>query len=268
MATRIQAVDRALRILEAAAEAGTPLSLTEMSERVGLHISTTHRLLATMRARGFIERDAEGGRYRIGVQAFRVGNSFAGETDLRPRLHPMLMGLAARSGETANLVIRHGLEAVYIDHAIGTQVAKLFTEIGQRVPLHCTAVGKVLLAGGPGKDGDLVRGLTLAAFTLHTITSRRALQRELAAIRAAGFAMDHEEHELGVACVAAPVRDASGAVVAAIGISGPSGRVSSAVTALSEHVRTAAAQASRALGSGGSWPPPSPVAGRRRLGRL
>jgi len=78
----------------------------------------------------------------------------------------------------------------------GTQVAKLFTEIGQRVPLHCTAVGKVLLAGGPGED-DLVRDLTLAAFTPRTITSRRALQRELAAIRAAGFAMDREEHELG-----------------------------------------------------------------------
>ncbi len=268
MAAHIQAVDRALRILETTAAAGTPLSLAEMSQRVGLHVSTTHRLLATMRARGFIERDAESGRYRIGVQAFRVGSAFAEDTDLRPRLHPMLTRLAARSGETANLVIRRGLEAVYIDHVIGTQVAKLFTEIGQRVPLHCTAVGKVLLASGPGEDGDLVRGLTLAAWTIHTITSRRALQRELATIRAAGYAIDREEHELGVGCVAAPVRDATGAVVAAIGISGPSGRVLSAVTALSEHVRAAAAEASRALGSADPRSRSSPVAGRCRPGRL
>ncbi|MDR7542758.1 MAG: IclR family transcriptional regulator [Armatimonadota bacterium] len=245
----IQAVDRALQILEALAEAGTPLTLSAISARAGLHVSTAYRLLRTLHRRGFVEQDTETGQYRIGVRAFRVGSSFLEEIGLGRRLRPMLADLAARTGETANLVVRDSLEAVYIDHVIGNKVSKLFTEIGQRVPLHCTAVGKVLLAyAPPAERDDLLAHLDLRRLTPNTITSRSALRRELVAVRSAGCAVDREEHELGVACVAAPVWGASGHLVAAMGVSGPGGRVLTAVGALSERVRAAAAEASRALG--------------------
>jgi DNA-binding IclR family transcriptional regulator len=265
MTRKIQAVERALRILQDVADAPTPPTLTEISGRVSLHVSTAHRMLSTLRSRGFIEQDAETSRYRIGLEAFRVGNRFAAGTDFRARLRPVLEDLAIRSGETANLVIRQSLEAVYIDHVVGTQVAKLFTWIGQSVPLHCTAVGKVLLAGmTPRETGNLPAGLSLIRYTPQTITSRRALWRELAIVRAAGFATDREEHEVGVACIAAPVRDATGAVAAAMGISGPAGRVLAHARTLGGEVRACAAAASRALGYQDVRPRPTPATGRSR----
>jgi IclR family acetate operon transcriptional repressor len=215
-----------------------------------------------------VEQETETGQYRIGVRAFRVGSSFLEEIGLGRRLRPMLADLAARTGETANLVVRDSLEAVYIDHVIGTKVSKLFTEIGQRVPLHCTAVGKVLLAyAPPAEREDLVARLELRRLTPNTITSRGALRRELAAVRSAGCAVDREEHELGVACVAAPVWDASGDLAAAVGVSGPSGRVLTAVAALSKRVRVCAAEASRALGGEALRTAPQASSGQRRPGR-
>lgn len=246
---RVQAVDRALRLLELVAEAAVPMSLSDLSARSGLHISTAHRLLSALKARGFVEQDGDGGRYRVGAAAFLVGSAFIGRGGLGRRLHPVLVDLAARTGETANLVIRHGTEAIYIDHVVGTRVAKLFTEIGQRVPLHCTAVGKVMLAcTTPAGDAAPAAGLDLPRFTPRTIATRRALQRELAAVRGAGYAVDREEHEMGVACIAAPVYDASGCLIAAIGISGPSGRVLRQVGILGGQVRASAAEASRIMG--------------------
>lgn len=249
MATRIQSVDRALRILEVLAAAGRSLGLGEVASTVGLHVSTVHRLLATLRLRAFVEQDEVTGRYRIGTAALRVGTSFLSELDLRPSLRPVLENLAARSKETANLVISQGLEAVYVDHVIGTNVAKLFTQVGQRVPLHCTAAGKVLLAFLPQQRRDeLVAEIPLTRFTKHTLTTRRALIDELARVRAEGYALDREEHEIGVACVAAPIVDASNRLTAAIGISGPSGRILAAVAGFAKVVDSAAREASRSLG--------------------
>jgi len=246
IAARTQAVDRALRVLEIIAEAGRALSLSEISARTGLHVSTTHRLIATLRDRGFVEQERETGHYRIGPGAFRVGRSFLEEFNLGPRLRPVLAELAADTRETANLVIRYGLEAIYLDHVIGAQVAKLFTEVGQRVPLHCTAVGKVLLAYAPDAR-DLLPRLVLMRFTRQTVTTRAALERELAAVRARGYAVDREEHEAGVACIAAVARTDDGTAVAAIGISGPSGRVLPRVARLGERVKAAGEAASRRL---------------------
>ena len=249
MGNRIQSVDRALSILEAMATEGRPLGLGEVASRVGLHVSTVHRLLATMRARSFVEQDDVTGHYRIGTAALRVGTSFLSETDLRPSLRPVLEGLAAKSKETANLVILQELEAVYVDHVIGTKVAKLFTEVGQRVPLHCTAVGKVFLAFLPQHRRDAVLPrMPLARFTKYTLTTRKTLMEEIERVRAAGYAVDREEHEIGVACIAAPILDASDLVTAAIGVSGPSGRILGMVNGLARIVEAAALDASRSLG--------------------
>jgi IclR family acetate operon transcriptional repressor len=171
-----------------------------------------------------------------------------------------LIDLAAQSGETANLVVRHGPEAVYIDHVIGTRDVKLFTTIGQTVPLHCTAVGKVLLAfSAPDTCHTLLAGLRLARHTPNTITSVRALRRELEAIRGTGYAVDREEHERGVACIAAPVCDVMAAAVGAIGISGPAGRVLAELGSLARKVAGSAAAASRSLGCADTRLPPAAI---------
>lgn len=242
-------MDRALRILEAMAAEARSLALGEIAERVGLHVSTVYRLLATLRARAFVEKDELTVRYRIGTAALRVGSSFLSGMDLRPALRPVLESLAARSRETANLVIIQGLEAVYVDHVIGTKVAKLFTQVGQRVPLHCTAVGKVLLAFSLQHERDaLLSQIKLTRFTKKTFTTRRLLAAELTRVRTVGYAVDQEEHEDGVACMAAPVFDAPGKVAAAVGISGPSGRVLETVSSLAKIIQACAAEASRGLG--------------------
>ncbi len=257
MASRIQSVDRALRILEAMAAEGRPLGLGEVASKVDLHVSTVHRLLATLRARAFVEQDEVTGRYRVGTAALRVGSSFLSELDLRPSLRPVLEGLAARSKETANLVILQGLEAVYVDHVIGTKVAKLFTQVGQRVPLHCTAVGKVLMAFSSQLQRDaLPSKIQLTRFTKYTLTTRRALMDEIAKVRATGYALDREEHEIGVACVAAPIVDGSNQLTAAIGVSGPSGRILGSVNSLARIVQAAAFEASRSLGHASSHKEP------------
>lgn len=241
---------RALRILKVIADAFGPLALVEVSRRVALHASTTYRLLATLVAHGFVEQDSASGQYRIGVEAFRVGHSFANLLDLRARVRPMLEALAGQSNETANLVVPSALEAVYIDHVTSKSVARLLTQVGQRVPLHCTAVGKVLLAGMAVQNRiHLPQRIRLTYFTPKTITTRVSLGREIAKVRAQGYAVDRQEHEIGVACVAAPVRGVFGDVVAAIGISGPSGRVLAALSTLIVQVQQSAADASRALGA-------------------
>jgi IclR family acetate operon transcriptional repressor len=269
MGKGIQAVDRALRILDVLADAGAGKGLTEISATAGLNISTTHRLLAALRARGFVEQHAAGGQYRIGAEVFRIGSSFLEEINLGPRLRSVLLDLAARTGETANLVVLHGVEAVYIDHVISPQVATLFTRIGQRVPLHCTAVGKVLLAFATAEEAErLWPRLTLERTTPHTLTSRQALMQELRAVRAAGYAVDREEQELGVACVAAPVCDASGRIAAAIGISGPAGRMLMHVRTLALHVRRCAVAASRLLGCWQRSPVLAAISGAMQSGGM
>jgi len=249
MGSLIQSVDRALRILEVMAVEGRPLGLGEIGGRVGLHVSTVHRLLATLRARGFVEQDEAAGRYRIGTMALRVGGSFLKGMDLRESLRPVLETLAAKSAETANLVVLQGLEAVYVDHVIGTKVAKLFTQVGQRVPLHCTSVGKVLLAFASPEDRvALLSRIRLVRFTRNTLVTRKGLAEEIHAVTTAGYAADREEHEDGVACLAAPVFEASGKVIAAMGISGPSGRIYAFGGSLVKLVQTCAMDASRSLG--------------------
>ena len=249
MTTTIQSVTRALKILEVVATAEHPIRLSAISARENLHVSTAHRLLATLGASGFVEHDAHG-HYRVGITAFRVGASFAEVVDLRGRIQPMLLELSTRTSETANLAVRAGHEAVYIDHVLGNKVSKLFTQIGQRVPLHCTAVGKALLASCAADERDRLLGsLALEAFTPHTITSVRRFRRALCEIRLRGYAVDREEHEVGVACVAAPVRDATGVGRAVLGISGPSARVLRALDQYVAAVCACAQAASRALGA-------------------
>ena len=246
----VQSVERSLDILEALAAASDGIGILDLSERVSLHASTVHCLLATLVHRGYVRQNSQTDRYALGPRALQLGRAFHDRSGLRAEAHPFLQHLMEASGETANLSILDHWEAVYIDQVQSPRVVRMFAEIGRRVPLHSTGCGKVFLAYlAPAEQGRIVAEKGLPANTRYTITTARELERAVAEIRRCGFAVDNEEQDEGVRCVAAPVRDHTGEVVAAISISGPTTRVTKErVPELGKLVVTICAQLSAALG--------------------
>ena len=222
----VQSIARALRVLEALAASRGEVGIVELSRRVTLHVSTVHRLLATLAEEGYVRQNPESGAYGLGHKAFHLAEAYIGQIDLRQAVRPILERLSQETGETANLVIRDGREALYLDKAESSRSLRIFSRIGRRAPLHCTAVGKVLLASAlPATVDALLGEPPFERLTRRTITLGGHLHRELAGVRAQGFAMDREECEEGACCLAAPVRNVTGETVAAVGISGPAVRM-------------------------------------------
>jgi DNA-binding IclR family transcriptional regulator len=249
----VQSVRRALHVLETVAACNhhrDDAGIVSISRRCDLPASTTHRLLSTLIDAGFAEQDPVTGQYRVGLRAFEVGNAFLDHTDLRPVARPYLRDLAELTGETVNLAIRDGHDAVYIDQLESVQILKMFARPGARAPLACTGVGKVLLSGlNPATAERILTEEPLPARTPRSVTEPAALMRILERIRLDGHALDDEEVELGVRCVAAPIVDHRGEVRAAISVSGPTLRVSdSRIPELIRQVRGTAAAISAALG--------------------
>lgn len=251
----VQSVRRALTVLEAVAAATherEDTGIVSLSRRCALPVSTTHRLLATLIDAGFATQDPDSGQYRVGLHAFEVGNAFLDHTDLRPVARPFLRDLAELTGETVNLAIRDGHDAVYIDQLESVQILKMFARPGARAPLACTGVGKVLLSGLTVPAAQrILTDEPLPHRTPRSVTEPDEMMRMLARIRIEGHALDDEEVELGVRCVAAPISDHRGEVRAAISVSGPTLRIiDHRIPELIRQVRGTAAAISAALGSG------------------
>lgn len=222
----VQSVVRALSLLEALASGNGEIGIAELGKRVGLHVSTAHRLLATLSRRGYVQQNPETGRYGLGPKAFHLSQAYLDQIELRKVARPFLERMREATGETANLVVLDQGEAFYLDKAESPQTLRVFTRIGHRAPLHCTAVGKALLAHMPEvQRRRYLQRNRLRPLTRNSITSRAALERELRRVRAKGYALDREECEEGACCVGVPVRNFTGEVVAAIGISGPATRL-------------------------------------------
>jgi DNA-binding IclR family transcriptional regulator len=216
----IQSLDRALRIVDLFDEQTTELKITDISARMGLHKSTVHALLRTLQLHGYIDQNAETGKYKLGLKLLEKGQLLLQGLDIRTVARPHLSALSSRTGQTTHLVILDGKEGVYLDKVEGERAAICYSRIGRRVPLHCSAVGKVLLAfRKPGEVEELLRGYSFAAQTDATIRDKEKLLRELERVREVGYAVDDQENEPGVKCGATPVRDHLGAVAAAISIS-------------------------------------------------
>jgi IclR family transcriptional regulator, KDG regulon repressor len=222
----IQAVDRALRILDLFDEYETELKITDISERMGLHKSTVHSLLKTLQVHGYIEQNEENGKYRLGLKLFERGNFVVHGLDLRAAAKKHLLELAVKTGETVHLVILDGKEGVYIDKVEGSSGTIVYSRIGRRVPIHSSAVGKVLVAFKSDEElNEILNGYVFKKQTENTITNRKDFLKEVEKIRSLGYAVDNQENEPGVRCVAAPVRNYSGQVIAAISISAPIARI-------------------------------------------
>ena len=246
----VQVLERALSILETLAQAEKGYGLVEVANRTDLHPSTAYRLLATLVNHGFVSHDEETGHYRIGLKAFEVGSAFRLPHELRELGASVLRALMQLTGETANLAVLERGEVTYIQQVESPSLVGMHARTGRRVPAHCTGAGKVLLAGLTEEEIDHViaeHGLT--RLTPHTIVDRARLLRAVEEIRQQGYALDDEEIEEGVRCVAAPVFDEKKHLVAALSITGPVTRFNGErLPALIGAVRAAAAELSGKLG--------------------
>ncbi|MCW2566483.1 MAG: IclR family transcriptional regulator [Mycobacterium sp.] len=217
----VQAVDRALDVLEALAAAARPLGVSALAQVTGLPVGTIHRLLRTLAARGFVRQEATR-NYALGPALFRVGH--ASTRAIAAPARPYLARLVEISGETANLAVLEGDHVVYVAQVPSAHRLRMFAEVGRHVLPHSTAVGKVMLADRPAELArDVVRRTGLPVRTPNTISDPAAFAAELVRVRAQGWAEDDEEEETGVRCFAVPVRD-GGRVVAAMSVSGPAAR--------------------------------------------
>jgi IclR family acetate operon transcriptional repressor len=222
----VQSVDRTLDLLEALAAAQGEISITSLAHRTGLHVSTVHRLLATLVHRGYVRQNRESSRYYLGSKLAVLGESAPRYTELRLHAQTALAALTDLIDETSNLVVLEDISAVYIDQVQCKQVVRLFNSIGNRVPLQCTAAGKVLLAYLHGEQRDrVIDRLEFRSYTPRSIASRSALLATLDAVRRSGYALDEEEYQAGVRCCAVPIVVADGQAIAAISVSAPANRL-------------------------------------------
>ena len=216
----VQSIDRALDVLEALAERGGPAGLSEIAVRTGLPYGTIHRLLRALLARGYVRQDSDR-RYALGGALVRLASAAEGMVAAWAR--PYLSRMVELSGETANLAVLEGDFVVYVAQVQSPRRLRMFAEVGRRVLPHSTAVGKVMLADR-GDAAAVLERTGLPRRTGHTITSVEAMLGELAAVRERGYAMDLGEEELGVHCLAVPVRDGD-RVIASMSVSGPAERI-------------------------------------------
>lgn len=225
MSAMLESADRVLRVLEAFTLHERDLSLTDIAKRLDLPKSSVHRLLATLIDHGLIERDLLTRRYRLGIKLFEIGSTAIQERGLQGSAYPVLEALTRQTGETTHLAVLSGIEAVYVYKIDSPSSIMMPSRVGGRAPCHCTSIGKVLLAWNTEDLYNQVVWSGLRPFTKNTITSEAGLEAELAQVRSQGYALDREEFEEGLHCVAAPVRDHGGRVVAAMGVAGPSRRL-------------------------------------------
>lgn len=245
---RIQSYQRMVDVLRSFSSSARRLSVAQIAAGTGLPRPTVHRILAALRDIGFIEQDAKGGGYMLGISLYELGSLSLVNMDLHREAQPFVDQLARLSGCSVHLGVFNGQSVVVIEREDLDEPRKSLASHVEIAPIHCTGVGKSVGAWLPT---DLIRKIAapgLQAYTVNTITGLSALEREYARIRKRGFAFDNEELQLWIRCVAAPIRNASGRVFAAISVSGPTQRmgpqrqlqlgplVADTATALSRHL--------------------------------
>lgn len=226
----VGSVVNATRVLEAFNAEDRELGVREIAGKLGLSKSTAHRLLVTLAATQLVEQDPATGRYRLGLRLYALGMLAGTHVTLHEASTPCLTDLRNRTDETVQLAVLDGRDVVYVERLESTQALRLFVRSGYRIPANCSSTGKVLLAhlADDELDGVLTHW-TLPQRTVHSIADPDQLRRDLATVRRRGYAVSLNESEVGVASVAAPVRDRTGHVVAAVSLAAPLARMTPAV---------------------------------------
>jgi len=244
----VSAVGRAFTVLERLSR-DPSLSLEQLSRDVHLPKATAYRFLVTLQSLGYARRDQQD-RWAMTLKLFNTGSRALDHLDLYAAARPVAEELADHLGETVHMGVLEGDAAVYVLKIESKHTIRMFSRVGRRIPLHCTAIGKVLLAFGEAEErAAALRTLRLVAHTPRTLVARVALEAELDKVRRQGFAIDNEEHEHGIRCIGAPVLGHTGAVVAALSASWPTIRFpADGIGQATAAVRAAAARISSILG--------------------
>jgi IclR family KDG regulon transcriptional repressor len=250
----IGAVDNALKILEVFLEKERELGISEIANLSGLNVSTAHHIVTTLTNRGYLIQKRDRGPYSLGFKFLEFSGAVKSQLQIGEVARPFMKKLNAKVDESTNLAILDTGEAVYIEQIESTQTLRIFTRVGKRVPLHCTGVGKLFLANMRDEELEAFLGnQKLTPSTSNTITTVDKLGKELLRIRQQGYAVDNEEKEDGITCVAAAVKNWDGKLVAGISVSGPSTRLTrERLKELAQLVKSCGLETSRALGYRGN----------------
>lgn len=243
----VQSVDRAVTILELLALHGEG-GVTELAGHLGVHKSTAFRLVAALERRGLVEQVNGRGKYCLGIGILRLAGASTSRLDLVQESRAVSKALAQRTGETVNIALLSDGAALYVDQVAGSSALQPHNWVGQRIPLHATSNGKVLLSTF-GRDDVIRQAGTLTVYTANTISGADALIRELDEVRQRGYAMAVDELEIGLSAVAAPIRNSHGEVIASMSVSGPTFRMGARhLLQMAEAVMDAAQEVSIRLG--------------------
>ncbi|SDE07242.1 IclR family transcriptional regulator [Sporomusa acidovorans] len=247
----LQSVDNALQILELFSGNVAELGVTDVSKLLGLGRSTAHRLLSTLENRAFVEQNPVTGKYKLGMKIVNIGANKLSRLNIIKECHPCLEALSSETGEATHLALYSRGEITFVDQ-VRRNPAVMSSIIGSRMPAYITGTGKILLAFLADAEVEkYLQNVHLQPYTATTIADRDQLKEHLKEIREQGYGEDQQESEEGLVCFAAPVRDRTGKVVAAISISGAASRMNARKEELVNKVKTAAEQASRNCG----WSP-------------
>ena len=218
----IKVLTKTFAVLDVLLEQRFPMSMSEISERLDFYPSTVHRILDTLKYGGYVEQNLNNQKYQLGLKLLELGMAKINQIDLVKEAKPFLRELAKKCDETVHLAILEDTNVLYLAKEESSQTIRMISYVGKRAPLHCTGLGKVLLANLPLQDRDkIIDRIELSRLTKNTITDKVKLCEELDMIKEKGFALDEEENENDVRCIAAPIRDYKGKVIAAISVSSP-----------------------------------------------
>ncbi|MEY2191973.1 IclR family transcriptional regulator [Neobacillus sp. BF23-41] len=224
--SNVQSLERALTILNKLSEYPDGIQITRLSEQVGLTKSTIHRLLATLSSMNYVVKDEETDKYKLGLQVLFLSRNLLNNSDIVTVSKPFLEKLSQEVNETVHLCIEDRGEVVYIDKIESTQTIRMYSRIGSRAPMYCTGVGKILLSDkNQDEFNELISNINFIPKTPSTITSKVEFIEEIEKVKSQGYALDNAENEVVLRCIAAPIFDHKGKIIASFSISGPSNRV-------------------------------------------
>lgn len=249
--SNVQSVERALHLLNVMSDHPDGIQIARLTEMVGLSKSTIHRLLNTLVNLNYVVKVPDTDNYKLGYQLVYLSRNIVNNISVRHIANPYLKTLSDDVNETIHLCIEDKGEVLYIDKIESNQTIRMFSQIGTRAPMYCTGVGKIILSGMPQERFDSIANNTnFIAKTEKTITSISQLKTEIEQVKEQGFALDNIENEEGIRCIAAPIKDFQGNIVASFSISGPSTRITMerVETELIEKIKNTSIEISKQLG--------------------
>lgn len=246
----IQSIERAADVLELFLAAHQDLSVKEISDKLGLSKSTVHGIIKTLEYRGYLEQNPDDLKYKLGLKLFELGNRVVNNLDLGKIARPIIKELVEELMETVHLVVFERGEVIYIEKLDGPRALRIYSQVGKRAPIHCTGVGKAILAFQEEEEIERILSNTdLQSFTDYTLTDKEDIKKQLRTIQEQGYSIDDEEIELGLKCVAAPIFDHQGKVIAAISCASPKIRLSEEkLVEVIKGIKLAAAKISQSMG--------------------